>query len=63
MDLRVYTDEQLEDLRMQVVGEQDRRRNLAAIPAQVADMARTYREGGGDTALLVQAVTTGPDGQ
>lgn len=56
-DLTTLTDDQLDELRVQVLTEQERRTNLTAIPAQVADLCRTYKEGGGDPDLLVQAVT------
>ena len=57
MDLRTLTDEELDDLRRAVQIEQERRENLAAIPDQVAALAKVYREGGGDEAALVGALT------
>lgn len=57
MDLRTLTDEDLDDLRREVQIEQERRENLAAIPEQVAALAKVYREGGGDEAALVDALS------
>lgn len=57
MDLRTLTDEDLDDLRRGVQIEQERRENVAAIPEQVAALAKVYREGGGDEAALMGALT------
>ena len=57
MDLRELPDEDLDVLRRDVQIEQERRANLAAIPDQVAALAKVYREGGGDEAALVDALT------
>ena len=56
MDLKTLTDEQLEQHRVEVLTEQERRANLAAIPAQIASLAATFTAGGGDPAVLVQAL-------
>jgi hypothetical protein len=56
MDLKTLTDDELEQYRIDVLTEQERRANLAAIPAQVAQLAQTYAAGGGDPAVLVQAL-------
>lgn len=56
MDLRALTDEELDNLRRAVLTEQERRANLASIPATVAELARTYTAGGGDPAALASAI-------
>lgn len=58
MDLTILDDDDLDALRVDVLTEQERRANLNTIPDQVADLCRTYREGGGDPAVLEQAVTS-----
>lgn len=56
MDLKPLTNDELEQLRIDVLTEQERRANLAAIPQQVAALAQTYAAGGGDRALLAAAI-------
>lgn len=63
MDPTTLTDEDLDALRVDVLTEQERRANLERIPEQVAELCRTYREGGGDPTVLEQAVTGNADGQ
>lgn len=58
MDYTTMSDEQLDQLRVRVLTEQERRANLTQIPEQVADLCRTYRDGGGDPTVLEQAVTS-----
>lgn len=57
MDLRALTDEDLDAHRIAVLTEQERRQNLAAIPEQIAAMAKVYRDGGGDEGALQDALT------
>lgn len=57
MDLTKLTDEELDQHRIDVLTEQERRANLERIPEQVADLCKTYKAGGGDPAVLEQAVT------
>lgn len=57
-DLFLLTDDELDAHRRAVLAETERRTNLAAIPGQVADLARTYAAGGGDPADLVAALET-----
>ena len=57
MDLTTLTDEQLDDHRRAVLIEQERRANLAAIPEQIEQLAKVYREGGGDDRALTDALT------
>lgn len=59
-DLTATTDEELDQLRVDVITEQERRANLAAIPEQVAALARAYREGGGNPAQLEDAIQVDP---
>lgn len=56
MDVSTYTDDELESLRVAVATEQERRANLAAIPEQIALLARTFRDGGGDEGDLTAAL-------
>ena len=58
MDLTTLTDEQLDEHRRAVLTEQERRANLAAIPEQIEQLAKVYREGGGDEQALTAALTT-----
>ena len=57
MDLTALSAGDLDQLREDVAGEQERRRNLARIPDAIADLSRAYTESGGDPADLVQALT------
>lgn len=59
-DVRDLDDTQLGALRQVVLAEQERRANLAAIPAQIADLADKYRHGGGDEQSLTDALTPDP---
>lgn len=51
-ELATLTDEQLDTLRVSVLTEQERRANVAAIPAQIASLKQTFLDGGGDPADL-----------
>ena len=51
-DLTAYSDEDLDDLRVAVVNEIERRANLATIPATIQQLASKFIEGGGDPAEL-----------
>lgn len=55
-DVRDLEDIQLDALRLTVITEQERRANLAVIPAQIADLAGKYRDGGGDEQALTDAI-------
>ena len=55
MDLNEF--DSLDDLRRAVLAEQERRANLSVIPEQIAAMAKTYRDGGGDEERLQDALT------
>lgn len=56
VDFSRFNDEQLDQLRVDVLTEQERRTNLAQIPAQVTELAKTYRAGGGDENALMDAI-------
>lgn len=58
INLTIITDEELDALRIGVLTEQERRQRMAAIPAQVAELATAYRAGGGDPDVLLEAITT-----
>ena len=57
MELKDLDDDALDALRRDVLIEQERRTNLAAIPEQIATLARTFRDGGGDEQALTDALT------
>lgn len=57
IDFNNYDDEQLDALRVGVLMEQERRANLAQIPAQVTELAKTYRAGGGGEDTLIEAIS------
>ena len=56
MDYKSLTDEQLNDARQAILIEQERRANLAQIPATIQELATKYAEGGGDREELLKAV-------
>ena len=56
MDYKSLTDEQLDEARQAVLIEQERRSNLAQIPATIQELADKYAEGGGDREALLKAV-------
>lgn len=58
MDIyRDWSDDALDEHRRAIITEQERRANLALIPEQIAAMAKTYRDGGGDEETLRDALT------
>ena len=56
MDYKSLTDEQLDEARQGILVEQERRANLAQIPATIQELAAKYTEGGGDREELLKAV-------
>ena len=56
MDYKSLTDEQLDEARKAILVEQERRANLAQIPATISELAAKYKEGGGDREELLKAV-------
>ena len=56
MNYKDFTDEQLEEARAAILIEQERRANLAQIPATIQELAAKYTEGGGDREELLKAV-------
>ena len=56
MDYKTLTDTELEQQRIVFLAEQDRRANLAQIPATIQELAAKYTEGGGDREELLKAV-------
>ena len=52
MDLTTLDSEELDQLRRDVLAEQERRENLARIPAQIEVLREKYVAGGGDPADL-----------
>ena len=57
MDYKSLTDEQLDEARQAILIEQERRANLAQIPATIQELAAKYTEGGGDREELLKAVS------
>ena len=56
MDYKTLTDEQLDEARTSILIEQERRANLAQIPATIQELAAKYKEGGGNQEELLKAV-------
>ena len=56
MDYKSFTDKQLDEARRAILVEQERRANLAQIPAAIQELAAKYKEGGGDRKELLKAV-------
>ena len=56
VDFTKYDDEQLDEARTAILIEQERRANLAQIPATIQELAAKYKEGGGDREELLKAV-------
>ena len=56
MDYKTLTDEQLEEARIAILIEQERRANIEQIPATIQDLATKYTEGGGSREELLRAV-------
>ena len=56
IDLTKLPDEELDALRVKILTEQERRANLAQIPATIQELATKYTEGGGDREELLKAV-------
>ena len=56
MDYKTLTDEQLDEARQAILIEQERRANLAQIPATIQELAAKYTEGGWDREELLKAV-------
>ena len=56
MDYKDLTDEQLDEARAAILIEQERRANLAQIPATIQELSAKYIDGGGDREELLKAV-------
>lgn len=56
MDYKDLTDEQLDEARQEILIEQERRANLAQIPATIQELAAKYTEGGGQREALENAI-------
>lgn len=57
MDYKNLTDEQLDKARQDILIEQERRVNLAQIPATIQELANKYTDGGGGREELLKAVS------
>ena len=56
IDFSRFDDEQLDQLRVDVLTEQERRANLAQIPETIQELATKYTDGGGKREDLLKAV-------
>ena len=56
MDYKDLTDEQLDEARQAILIEQERRVNLAQIPATIQELSTKFKEGGGSQEDLLKAV-------
>ena len=61
MNVNDMTDDDLNDLRIEVQGEQGRRASRASIPSQIAELADAYEASGGDRSDLTQALEGGDE--
>ena len=57
IDLSTLTDEQLDEQRVAILTEQERRQHMSAIPGQIKDLADQYEAGGGSRQTLVDSIT------
>ena len=57
MDLKTLTDDELEQRRMDVLTEQERRARLANAPGQISQIATEFIADGGDLATLTGALS------
>lgn len=57
MELKTFSDSELDSTRIAVATEIERRANMAAIPSQIEKLAKLYRDGGGDEQALADALT------
>jgi len=57
MDITTLTDTELDALRVDVLNEQERRANLATIPATLATLAAQFIAGGGEQSAIDAAVS------
>lgn len=56
MDYKTLTDTELEQQRIEILTEQERRANLEQIPATIAELAAKYTDGGGQREALENAI-------
>ena len=56
MDYKSLTDDQLDEACRAILIGQERRANLAQVPATIQELADKYAEGGGDRDELIKAV-------
>lgn len=56
MDIRTLTDDELDQMRVDVLQEQERRQRLAQLPAQAAELAAAFETAGGNRSELIAAI-------
>ena len=57
MDLKTLTDDELEQHRVDVLTEQERRQRLANAPTQISQIAAAFITDGGDLTTLTDALS------
>lgn len=57
MDIKTLTDDELEQHRVDVLTEQERRQRLANAPTQISQIATAFITDGGDIATLTNALS------
>ena len=57
MDLKTLTDDELEQHRVDVLTEQERRQRLATAPGQISQIAAAFIADGGNIATLTDALS------
>lgn len=57
IELRAASSGDVDAVRVAALTEQERRANLAQIPEQIEQLAKVYRDGGGDEQALTDALT------
>ena len=57
MDLKTLTEDELEQHRVDVLTEQERRQRLSTIPTQVTQLAGQFVADGGDKTTLIDALS------
>lgn len=57
MDIKTLTDDELEQHRVDVLTEQERRQRLATAPTQISQIAAAFIADGGELATLTNALS------
>lgn len=57
-DIQALTDDELQQNINDLLNEQERRKRIALIPQQVAELSQRYTQDGGNITVIQQAITT-----